>query len=86
MLQIGQTIGFPIANILPPVLGLAIAGAAKQVYGVNGWNLLPIFALWPPAVDILACLVLAVSVLITNLVCRVGMESLFLCHRNNLVS
>ncbi len=69
--MVGQTCGFAVANLLPSLIGLAVAGAAKHAYDVNGWNLLPIFELWHPAVEVLACLLLAMSVLVTNMVANV---------------
>jgi hypothetical protein len=50
------------------VFGLTISGAVKHAYNVDGWNLLPIFEIWHPAVEVLACLILACSVLATNIV------------------
>ncbi len=51
------------------MFGLAISGAVKHAYNVDGWNLLPIFELWHPAIEVFACLLLACSVLATNIVC-----------------
>eukprot|EP00040_Diaphanoeca_grandis_P022183 m.118730 g.118730 ORF g.118730 m.118730 type:complete len:540 (-) comp28691_c0_seq2:114-1733(-) len=67
---VGQVIGFPMLNVLMPLLGIVAFSAAKHAYPLDlsaqDWKLTTLFSLWHPAPAFIGTVIYALAVLNTN--------------------
>jgi len=68
---VGQALGLPLPFIITGFAGMWISGATKHAFGAASWQIPDLFAYWPPAVSLLASIILAISVIVVNVLANI---------------
>ena len=70
---VGQALGFVVPNVLAPLVGAFATCASIITYGATAqdWSVVELFGEWPPALGLVAALLLALSLLSCNLLANV---------------
>lgn len=68
---LGQALGLPLPFLVTGFAGMWMAGATKNAFGTSSWQIPELFAYWPPAVSLLASVVLAISIIVVNVLANI---------------